>query len=99
MRQSVAAHQHAHVVDAHLLHQVQFLGQTLPVATLSLAGQNGTVPEVGPDVAVLVFSDVEAAVAHGHEVVLLARLLRLGAAAQQRHEREQPACVFSLGKH
>ena len=65
---AVAAHEHAQVVDAGGLQQVELAGQALAVAASAFGGENGAVPEVGADVAVHGVADAEFAVGHGDVV-------------------------------
>ena len=49
---SVASHEYAKVVDAHLLETIEFTAETLSVAALSLTSEDGSIPEICADIII-----------------------------------------------
>ena len=72
-----AADEDTHIGDAHLLHQVELLLQAFAVASLALAGQDSTIPEVCADEFVLGIAAIELAIASRHECLADDGLLAL----------------------
>ena len=80
---AVAAHEYAQVVQSQLVQLVEFAAQPLAVASLSLRGQDGPIPEVGSHVAILLAVEREARSFSFHKSVgLLGSFL---CAARQQH--------------
>ena len=67
---TVATHKDSQVVDAHPFHQVQFLNQTLAIASLTFRTQDSTIPEVGAYVIIGLTIFQEMTIANGHELRL-----------------------------
>ena len=92
---AITAHEDAQVVDAHLLHVVEFLAQALTVAALSLATEDGTIPEVGAHVVVGLASALEMAIDHLDEWAW--SLIVRTCAECESHEKECKDFLHFLG--
>ena len=64
---SLCSNEYAQVCDTQCLQTIEFLTKSFTIASLSFTAQNGTIPEIGTDVAIGLIALIELSLANRNE--------------------------------